>query len=102
MTRAIKGGARILVQIIEDETEAGGAEYIEFVVWRSPTGDIRGWWHHAREEPDRRASVMGSRPFTPIEGEFRRVLDWAEASHIPFVWVDDPEELFPPSVRPAV
>ena len=92
-----------MVQIIEDETKAGGVENrIEFGVWRTPTGDIRGRWQDAREEPGRLASIIGSEPFTPIEDEFRRVVDWARACGVPFVWVNDPKGLFPPSARPAV
>ena len=32
--------------------------------------------------------------------EFRQVLDCADQQGIPFVWVNDPDELFPPWERP--
>jgi hypothetical protein len=85
-----------MVQIIE-------AEYcIEFKVQRTTAGNARGQWQYAREEPGPYASIPGSKPFTPIEDEYRRCVACALASGVPFVWVNDPERLFPPSKRPAV
>ena len=36
----------------------------------------------------------------PVVMEFRHVLDCADLHGIPFVWVNDPDELFPPWTRP--
>jgi hypothetical protein len=97
-SRAFRGRLS-MVQIIEDEAKAGTCERIEFYVWRSATGNVRGRWQHCKEEADRNASIMSSRPFTPIGEEFRRGIAWAEESEVPFVWVNDPHRLFPPSTR---
>jgi hypothetical protein len=35
-----------------------------------------------------------------IEADFRFAVDCADQHGIPFVWVNDPDELFPPWIRP--
>jgi len=40
-----------------------------------------------------------SKPGTPVKIEFGRVLDCADLHGIPFVWVNDPDELFPSFAR---
>ena len=87
-----------MVAVIEGKEEAYGAKYIEFKVSRSPTDPDRivGNWRFAHGES---TLVDESRPDTPIGLEFRQVLDCADQHGIAFVWVNDPEELFPPFMR---
>jgi len=40
-----------------------------------------------------------SRLDSPVEVEFSHVLDCADQHGIPFVWVNDPDELFAPFIR---
>jgi hypothetical protein len=84
-----------VVAVIEGKEEAGGARYIEFKVHRSPTDPnlILGSWRFAHGES---TLVDQSKFDTPVGREFRHVLDCADQHGIPFVWVNDPEELFPP------
>ena len=88
----------LVVAVIEGKEEAGGARYIEFRVHRSPTDPDRivGSWQLAHGSS---SLIDQNRTDTPIEFEFRQVVDCADQHGIPFVWVNDPEELFPPWQR---
>jgi hypothetical protein len=97
-----------MVAIVERQNDAGGAECIEFRVYRSPREDsdrILGAWQHATEEPfgDKTAgAIAGNMLGTPVEVEFRNVVSFADVVGIPFIWVNDPSGLFPPDRRPDV
>ena len=82
-----------MVAVIEGKEEAGGARYIEFKVHRSEAdpSHVMGSW--------RLAHGGQSKPESPVGTEFRHVLDCADQHGIPFVWVNDPDELFPPWER---
>ncbi len=84
-----------MVAVIEGKEEAGGARYIEFKVCRSPTDPNRilGSWRFVHGEL---TLVDQSKLDAPAGMEFRHVLDCADQHGIPFVWVNDPDELFPP------
>ena len=84
-----------MVAVIEGKEEAGGARYIEFKVHRSERDPdlVLGSWRFAHGLS---TLVDQSRPDTPVAMEFRHVLDCADQHGIPFVWVNDPDELFPP------
>jgi hypothetical protein len=47
------------------------------------------------------ALVPGHILGTPVEIEFERAVTAAHENGIPFVWVDDPDGLFPISARPS-
>jgi hypothetical protein len=81
-----------VVALIEGKEEAGGARYIEVKVHRSPTDPERilGSWRFAPNEP---IVIDQSRPGTSLETELRHALDCADQHGIPFVWVNDPDEL---------
>ncbi len=87
-----------MAAVIEGKEEAGAARCIEFKVHRS-RGDpdrIVGSWRFAPNEP----IVIGhSKPGASAATEFRHVVDRADQHGIPFVWVNDPDELLPPFVR---
>jgi hypothetical protein len=87
-----------VVAIIEGKEEAGGAKYIEFRVYRSPTHPDRilGSWRFAHGQS---TLVDQSKPDAAAAGEFRHAVDCADLHGIPFVWVNDPDELFPPWER---
>lgn len=87
-----------MVAVIEGKEEAGGARYIEFRVYPSPTDPNRilGSWRFAHGES---TLVDQSKPEAPVGMEFRHVMDCADQHGIPFVWVNDPDELFPPWER---
>jgi hypothetical protein len=86
-----------VVAVIEGREEAGGARCIEFTVFRSATdpGRILGRWRveHAGSLVDE------SRGDGAAAAEFRMALDCADQHGIPFVWVNDPDALFPPWER---
>ena len=88
-----------MVAVIEGKEEAGGARYIEFKVYQSPTDPncVLGSWRFVHGKS---TLVDQSKPGTSIVMEFRHALDCADQHGIPFLWVNDPEELFPPWDRP--
>ena len=89
-----------MVAVIEDKESAGGAQCIEFKVHRSPIDPNRilGSWRLAAGGSTETV-IDESRPETTVEVEFRHVVDCADQHGIPFVWVNDPDELFAPFVR---
>ena len=89
-----------MVAIIEEKEYAGTAQYIEFKVYHSPTTPDRilGSWRLTAPVPGETV-IDQSRPDSPVEVEFSHVLDCADQHGIPFVWVNDPEELFAPFIR---
>jgi len=89
-----------VVAVIEEKEYAGTAQYIEFKVYHSPTdpGRILGSWQLAAPGPVEKV-IDQSRLDSPVEVEFSHVLDCADQHGIPFVWVNDPEELFAPFIR---
>jgi len=86
-----------VVAVIDELTEAGGAQYIEFKVYRSPDEPelVCATWRFAHGD----RIIDQSKPGTSIPMEFRFVVDCADQNGISFVWVNDPEELFPPWER---
>ncbi len=90
-----------MVAVIEEKEVAGTAQYIEFKVYRSPNAPDRilGSWRFSAGRPVE-VVIDQSRLGTTVETEFRHVLDCADQHGIPFVWVNDPEELFPAFSRP--
>jgi hypothetical protein len=87
-----------VVAVIEGKEEAGGARYIEFTVYRSPSDPDRplASWCLSGSGMAIDQSKLGN----SIETEFRFAVDCADQHGIPFVWVNDPDELFPPWARP--
>jgi hypothetical protein len=87
-----------VVAVIEGKEEAAGARYIEFKVYRSSTEPTRalGSWRF----PESGRAIDEGRPGNTIEADFRFAVDCADQHGIPFVWVNDPDELFPPWARP--
>jgi len=89
-----------VVAVIEEKEYAGTARYIEFKVYHSPTDPDRilGSWRLTAPGPGE-SVIDQSRPEALVEVEFSQVLDCADQHGIPFVWVNDPEELFAPFIR---
>ena len=88
-----------MVAVIEGKEEAAGARYIEFKVRPSPNDPslaVATW-----RFPESGAAIDQSKPGNSIDKEFRLAVDCADQHGIPFVWVDDPDELFPPWIRPG-
>jgi hypothetical protein len=88
----------VVVAVIDGKEEAGGARYIEFEVYRSPAdpGLAVARWRF----PETGTATDENRPGNTIEAEFRFAVDCADQHGVAFVWVNDPEELFPPWTRP--
>lgn len=86
-----------MVAIIEGKEEAGAAQFIEFTVHRSAEDPdlVLGSWRLAHGG----RTIDESKPGTSVATELRYAVDCADQHGIPFVWVNDPEELFPPWKR---
>jgi hypothetical protein len=91
-----------MVQVIDRIEDAGGTEYIKFRVYRSSRDHnlILGSWQHAVDEHGM-GSIGQSQLGVPVEIEFKRAFNEAAQYGVPFLWVDDPEGLFPPGKRPT-
>jgi hypothetical protein len=89
-----------VVAVIEERESAGGARCIEFKVYRSSADPNRilGRWRLAAGGPNETV-IDENRQDTAVVTEFRHVVDCADQHGIPFVWVNDPDELFPPWER---
>jgi len=89
-----------MVAVIEGQEEAGDARYIEFEVSRSPADPNRAVasWRF----PEHGIAIAESNPGNTIELELRFAVDCADQHGIAFVWINDPEELFPPWTRPRI
>lgn len=87
-----------MVAVIEGKEEAGGAKYIEFIVYCSPAepNRILGSWRFVHGQS---TLVDESKPDAAAASELRHAVDCADLHGIPFVWVNDPDELFPPWER---
>jgi hypothetical protein len=88
-----------VVAVIDGKEEAGDARFIEFKVHRSDSDPtlILGSWRFG--DP---TLIEESKPNNPVATEFGHVVDCADQHGIPFVWVNDPDELFPPWERALV
>ncbi|HUC12235.1 MAG TPA: hypothetical protein VL985_17695 [Stellaceae bacterium] len=86
-----------VVAVIDEKPEAGAVSFIEFKVHRSPDDPdlVLGSWCYAHGA----RIIDQSKPGTSILTEFRFAVDCADQNGIAFVWVNDPEELFPPWER---
>ena len=87
-----------VVAVIDEKEEAGGARYIDFAVYRSETDPDRtlARWRF----PDVGTAIYRSEPSNNVETEFRFAVDCADQNGVSFVWVNDPDQLFPPWIRP--
>jgi hypothetical protein len=87
-----------VVAVIEEREDARGASCIEFKVERSPTepGRVLGRWRLVHGTSN---LVDEGRDDATAASEFRLALDCADQHGIPYVWVNDPDGLFPPWER---
>jgi hypothetical protein len=91
-----------MVQVIDRLEDAGGAECIKLRVRRSSRDPnlIVGDWQHAVDEHGM-ASIGQSQLGAPVDLEYKRAYNEAVTYGVPFLWVDDPNGLFPPAKRPT-
>lgn len=84
-----------MVAVIDEKDEAGAAHCLEFRVSRDPSGRILGSWR--LEHPG--SNLVDESRGGAAAAEFRLALDCADQHGIGFLWVDDPDALFPPWER---
>jgi hypothetical protein len=94
-----------VIQVIERKEDAGTDPCIELSVYRSPANPDRilGQWQHSESMQGGDKGLIAinqSQLGTPIEIEFQRALDCGHRCGVPFLWVNDPQGLYPPSERP--
>jgi len=90
-----------MVQVIDRLEDAGGAECIKLRVRRSSRDPnlILGDWQHAADEHGM-ASIGQSQLGGSVDLEYKRAYNEAVEYGVLFLWVDDPNGLFPPAKRP--
>jgi hypothetical protein len=93
-----------MVQVVENQRDAHDLACIELLVYRSPKerSDILGEIKFFEMATDREARLTRSPLGVKVEDAFAGALDLAAKRAIPFVWVNDPEGLFPPEKRGTV
>jgi hypothetical protein len=89
-----------MVQIIENEQGAGQAEYIKFRVYQGTDRILADWQHSTTGPAKGPVEIATGELGIPVESQFQRAVTYAHERGVPFVWVDDPQGLFPPSARP--
>lgn len=90
-----------MVSIIEHKGEAGEAPYVELRVGASAHGTL-GNWEYAERAGARAALMDWDHDTGPVDEAFRDAVRFAVEHGIPFVWVNDPQGLFPPGKRPLL
>jgi hypothetical protein len=95
-----------VIHVIENKEDAGTDPCIKLSVYRSPTNPNRilGRWQHSESVQGGDKGLIAisqSQLGTPIEIEFQRTVDCGYRCGVPFLWVDDPLGLYPPSERPS-
>jgi hypothetical protein len=93
-----------MVRVIEQKSDADEMACVEFRVYRKPTDPavIFGEMFFIEQEGPRAASISTSDLGIPVDKAFLGTVDYANQRGIPFIWIDDPRELFPPTKRPAL
>ncbi len=93
-----------MVAIIERRDEAGEAPYVEFRPHGQPSGaaGALGSWEYAERAGARAALMDWDHDTGPVDEAFRDAVRFAVEHGIPFVWVNDPQGLFPPGKRPLL
>ncbi len=89
-----------MVQVIDRLEEAG---VIRFLVHRSSRDHniILGSWQHAVDEHGM-GSIGQNQLGASVKIEYQRAFNEAAQYGVPFLWVDDPNGLFPPAKRPQI
>ena len=90
-----------MVSIIERRDEAGEAPYVEFRIGPGADGML-GSWEYAERAGARAALMDWDHDTGPVDEAFRDAVRFAVEHGIPFVWVNDPQGLFPPGRRPPL
>ena len=90
-----------MARIIEREQDAGGAAMLHLKIYRSGKDG-----HSVLGHASPGAHVSGSIATfpqvefgTPADEALRQACQIADEARIPFVWIDDPNGLFPPEKR---
>jgi hypothetical protein len=93
-----------MFQIIDDEESAGGAEYIRFKVYPSkgkPDLILGSWQYYPQPAyPKGPAAIYQNKLGNPAAAELVNAAAVAHEYGVPFILVDDPDDLFPPHDRP--
>jgi hypothetical protein len=89
-----------MVQVIDRLEDAG---VIKFRVHRSSRDHnlILGSWQHAVDEANGMGSIGQSEQGGLVQCEYQRARSWAAQHSVSFLWVDDPNGLFPLAKRPT-
>ena len=93
-----------MAQVIDTKDAAGDGACIEFRVSLSPSDrtTVFGEMFFAESDGGQHSPIamtVGNLG-VPVERAFLDTVRYADSRGIPFIWIDDPRGLFPPSKRP--
>lgn len=92
-----------MVQVIDSKDVAGNGACTEFRVSLSPADrtTVFGAMYFAERDdrPDSPIAITEGKLGVPVEQAFLDAVQYADNRGIPFIWIDDPRGLFPPSKR---
>jgi|HubBroStandDraft_1064217.scaffolds.fasta_scaffold643547_1 hypothetical protein len=92
-----------MLQLVEQRSDAGDVACVEFHVYAKPKNREVVFGEMLFFEPAGRgkAVVTTSNLGVPVGQAFAGTVNYANERRIPFIWIDDPHNLLPPSKRPA-
>ena len=70
-------------------------DFVRFQVYMSPKDKktVLGSWEHAYRSGERQATWATS-PYGSVEQGFEEAKSYAEQKGVPYLWIDDPDDLF--------
>jgi hypothetical protein len=94
----------LIVTVVETMDRVGAKDALALHVYASPESetDACGYSTFALIHRPANAEILHVPFGTPIVTAFKEVLTMAKQCGIEFVVINDPAELFPPGIRPAV
>jgi hypothetical protein len=94
----------LTVTIVEDMEQIGAKDALALHVYASPDGatEACGYSTFALIHRPSEAEILHVPFGTPVMTAFKEVMTMAKQCGIQYVVVNDPAELFPPPIRPAI
>lgn len=87
-----------MTQVIRDQSEAGDAPAVELQIYPSPKPETKGkpvaCWSFDHESGPKQVTFHKSNYGMDPETAYEAAKSFAETNDIPFLWINDPDNLF--------
>ena len=86
-----------MTKIVRERSEAGDDEdIVRFQVYMSPKDNktVLGVWEHAYQFGAKEVTFPTPPHGVPVEQRFEEAKSYAEQKGVPYLWIDDPDDLF--------